>query len=141
MKKLDLSAGGHPERTWVGKDTSVQNVADEIARLTADLAEAERMRDKYQDVLVVANGNCARRDEKITRLTQRSEELENALHRIAHGHDEHAAITGAEREDRDREDCCSWVLGWAQGVARQALGEEQNEWTRVPLAFAEKKKI
>ena len=40
-KVLDLTAGGFPERTCVGKNTTVADVQDEFARLAARVAELE----------------------------------------------------------------------------------------------------
>lgn len=62
------------------------------------------------------------------RLEAENARLRAALETIAHDHAQHLVLLGMPQLER-----VSWhgsrVLGWAQGIAREALGQPQNEYT------------
>ena len=60
--------------------------------------------------------------------THEIEKLRTALSEIAHDHAQHSLLIGPPLPEGVRTHG-SRILGWAQGIAREALGEEQNEWT------------
>ena len=49
-----------------------------------------------------------------------------ALRTIAHDHAQHAQVVHGPEPSRTY---ASRALGWAQGIAREALGEEQNSFS------------
>lgn len=82
--ELDLSAGGHPERTFIGKNTTVADVARELNALHAEnerlkaenasLKEANEIDLGEKAPLIFENTELSARVSELTRLLAEAEE-------------------------------------------------------------------
>lgn len=134
-RKLDTSAGGHPERTFVGKETTVADVQAEIARLSA---ENERLKNTLEDATGALKENRRTAVDVLERATQAEAQLAVALPFINECLE--AAWDGYDVDGGTIQDCAE-KMGLIRRVKYDpekhgpldALGEGDEWYERAPL--------